>query len=162
MRDSRAAEVTFEPNIRPALLGDRDKTVARYEAVAGAASVVKISDEDASWLYPEHSVDQVVDAVLALGPSLVAVTQGDRGAVIANSTARVEIPPVLVEAVDTIGAGDTFMASLIRSVLEHGSRGLGRRVLERVGHDAVCAAAITVSRAGADLPWESELRQTNQ
>ncbi|WP_316502321.1 PfkB family carbohydrate kinase [Microbacterium sp. ANT_H45B] len=69
---------------------------------------------------------------------------------------------VLVEAVDTIGAGDTFMASSIRSVLEHGSRGLGQRVLERVGHDAVCAAAITVSRAGVDLPWESELRQTNQ
>ncbi|KAA0960402.1 hypothetical protein FQ142_14935 [Microbacterium sp. ANT_H45B] len=54
------------------------------------------------------------------------------------------------------------MASSIRSVLEHGSRGLGQRVLERVGHDAVCAAAITVSRAGVDLPWESELRQTNQ
>ena len=61
------------------------------------------------------------------------------------------------DVVDTIGAGDTFMSSLVSSVLAHGSAGLGLSDLRRIGASAVRAAAITVSRAGADLPWRSEL-----
>lgn len=153
-----APEVTFDPNIRPALVGDHHEAFAAYEETARLASVVKMSDEDASWLYPGASVDRVIDAVIALGPSLVAITLGQRGAVIATAEHRVVLPAVPVDAVDTIGAGDTFMASLIHSVLERGSRGLERSMLERIGREAVRAAAITVSRAGADLPWKRELQ----
>lgn len=159
LRDGSATDVTFDPNIRPALVGVRGDALAAYEATARLATVVKMSDEDASWLYPGASIDQVVDAVLDLGPALVAITLGEQGAVIANAEHRVSIPAAPVVAVDTIGAGDTFMASLIHSVLEHGSRGLDRQALQCVGHDAVRAAAITVARAGADLPWASELRR---
>lgn len=161
LRAGSAAEVTFDPNIRPALVGERGDALAAYEATARSATVVKMSDEDASWLYPGSSVDRVVDEVLALGPMLVAVTLGERGVVIANAEHRVQIPAVQVAAVDTIGAGDTFMASLIHSVLAHGSRGLHRDVLERIGRDAVRAASITVARAGADLPWESEIARAD-
>jgi bifunctional ADP-heptose synthase (sugar kinase/adenylyltransferase) len=62
-----------------------------------------------------------------------------------------------VRAVDTIGAGDTFMASLVDFVAKHGSRDLDSRALEHAGSAAVQAAAITVSRAGADLPWAHEV-----
>lgn len=157
VRDTSAREVTFDPNIRPALVGRHDSAVASYEAMARLATVVKMSDEDAGWLYPGVDVDRVIDAVLELGPSLVAITLGGRGAVIATARHRAEIPAELVDTVDTIGAGDTFMASLIHSVLEHGSRGLDRHDLERIGQDAVYAASITVGRSGADLPWSSEL-----
>lgn len=156
LRSTHAAEITFDPNIRPALL-DHRTAFGRYEAVARMASVVKMSDEDAAWLYPGATGEQVIDATLELGPALVALTSGEHGAVIATPDHRVTIPPVTVATVDTIGAGDTFMASLIHSVLEGGSRGLEHAALERIGREAVRASSITVSRAGADLPWASEL-----
>ena len=116
-----------------------------------------MSDEDAAWLYPDLSADAVLQTLLELGPRLAAITLGSKGAIIANADHRVWIPGVSVEAVDTIGAGDTFMASLIHAVLDVGSEGLDHSTLERIGREAVRAAAITVSRAGADLPWAREL-----
>ena len=154
---STAQEITFDPNIRPALLGAHATVFDDYEATARLASVVKMSDQDAAWLYPGATVDQVVDRVLELGPRLVAITSGAEGAIIASPAHRARIPAVRVDVVDTIGAGDTFMSSLVSSVLAHGSAGLGLSDLRRIGASAVRAAAITVSRAGADLPWRSEL-----
>ena len=157
LRSADAAVVTFDPNIRPALVGDRAEALRAYEVVAGLADVVKMSDQDAEWLHPGKSIDGVIDAVLALGPSLVAITLGSDGAVVASADHRVTIPAVSVAAVDTIGAGDTFMASLIHSVLKRGTAGLDAADLTGIGLAAAGAAAITVSRAGADLPWAGEL-----
>lgn len=154
---SHAEEITFDPNIRPALLGARDDVVARFEELAGLSTVVKMSDEDAAWLYPGIEVAEVIDRVLSLGPRLAAVTLGAAGAELASAHARVHVDGVRVQAVDTIGAGDTFMAALIDFVAKQGSGDLDARALERAGTAAVQAAAITVSRAGADLPWASEL-----
>lgn len=157
LRTTTAADVTFDPNIRPALLPSREIALTMFEATARMSTVVKLSDEDAAWLYPGASPDQVLDTVLGLGPRLVAITLGADGAVIVNSSHRVWIGAPTVSVVDTIGAGDTFMASLIHSVLEGGSADLTRADLERVLRDAVAAAAITVTRSGADLPWAHEL-----
>ncbi|MCD1269734.1 carbohydrate kinase [Microbacterium sp. MEC084] len=154
---TEAADVTFDPNIRPALVGAHDDAFAAFEAIARLSTVVKMSDEDAAWLYPGRSVDEVLDAVLALGPRLAAVTRGADGATLATAADRIAVPPVQVRAVDTIGAGDTFMASLVHSTLSLAGRTPDRAALERIGADAVRAAAITVSRAGADLPWANEL-----
>lgn len=155
---SRAdAQVTFDPNIRPALLGSRAEAFPAFEAIARLSTVVKMSDEDAAWLFPGRTVDEVLDTVLALGARLAAITQGADGATLATSADRVHVPPVQVRAVDTIGAGDTFMASLIHSTLGLEGVELGLPILERIGEEAVRAAAITVSRAGADLPWANEL-----
>ena len=157
LRRSTAEEITFDPNIRPALLGAHAAVFDDYESTARLASVVKMSDQDAAWLYPGATLDQVIDRVLELGPRLVAITSGADGAIIAAPDQRARIPAVRVDVVDTIGAGDTFMSSLVSSVLAHGSAGLGLSDLQRIGASAVRAAAITVSRAGADLPWRSEL-----
>ena len=157
LRTTDASEITFDPNIRTALTGDGADIVAAYESAARLASVVKLSDEDASSLYPGQSVDRVIDLTLELGPSLVALTLGAHGARIASSEHRVTIPASPTPIVDTIGAGDTFMASLIHSVLKNGSRSLERATIERFGREAARAAAITVGRAGANLPWEAEL-----
>ncbi|KQZ07193.1 hypothetical protein ASD19_12580 [Microbacterium sp. Root53] len=152
-----AADVTFDPNIRADLLGAHDEAFAAFEAVSRLSTVVKMSDEDAAWLFPGRAIDEVLGAVLALGPRVVAITQGAAGATLATADDRVHVPPVRVRAVDTIGAGDTFMASLIHSTLARGGTTPDRAALERMGADAVRAAAITVSRAGADLPWANEL-----
>jgi fructokinase len=157
LRSSTAAEVTFDPNIRPALLGSRGEALRAFEETAGLATVVKLSDEDAAWLYPGVAPARVVDTIHALGPRLVAVTLGADGAIVSGTAGRLTIPAERVDIIDTIGAGDTFMASLIASVRQAGSADLDRASLEQFGRRAVAAAAITVSRAGADLPWAHEL-----
>jgi fructokinase len=157
LRSSTAAEVTFDPNIRPALLGTHTEALAAFEETASLATVVKLSDEDAAWLYPGVAPDDVADAIHALGPRLVAVTLGGDGAIVSGSGERLTVPAARVEVVDTIGAGDTFMASLIASVHRAGSADLDRASLEEIGRSATRAAAITVARAGADLPWAHEL-----
>lgn len=160
LQQADAAEITFDPNIRPDLVGEHAATVATFEAIARLATVVKLSDQDASWLYPGLPVEAAVDAVLRLGPRLVVMTLGAAGAIMASGAGRVRVPATAVDAVDTIGAGDTFMASLIHSLLERGSADLRRHDLEEFGRAAARAAAITVSRAGADLPWKRELERS--
>ncbi|MFH8253101.1 carbohydrate kinase [Microbacterium sp. B2969] len=150
--------VTFDPNIRPALIGEPDRVRSRFEDFARRATVVKLSDEDAEYLYPQVDLTVVLDAISRLGPRLVAVTRGAKGAVLSADEHIVHVPGRAVPVVDTIGAGDTFMASLIAgySALHPGE--LSEIVLSRLGERAVDAASITVGRAGADLPWTRELQ----
>jgi fructokinase len=157
LRIAADAVVTFDPNIRPALVGSHAEAVATFEETAALATLVKLSDEDAEWLYPGRDVAEVLDRILAVGPDLAVVTRGGAGSVLAARGLSVEVPSERVQVVDTIGAGDTYMASLIASVLEGAAEQLTRDSLERMGRDAAHAAAITVSRPGADLPWRSEL-----
>jgi fructokinase len=157
LRGTSATEITYDPNIRPALLSSHDEALSVFEDTARLSTVVKMSDEDAAWLYPGVAPDLVLDAVLELGPRLGAMTLGSKGAIIVNADHRVWVPAAAVSVVDTIGAGDTFMASLINSLLISGSENLSREMLDHIGRDAVSAAAITVSRKGADLPWAAEL-----
>lgn len=152
-----ADEITFDPNIRPALIGSREQARPAFEQTARLASVVKMSDEDAAWLYPGATPVQVLETVRALGPRLVAITLGGAGSVLAAENVVVDLPAIAVTVVDTIGAGDTYMASVIESILATGTDALSRADLERIGQRASRAAAITVSRAGADLPTRAEL-----
>ncbi|WP_425838838.1 PfkB family carbohydrate kinase [Microbacterium sp. PA5] len=159
--DCEAEYITFDPNIRPAVLGATD-LFDTFIQVAGRATVVKLSDEDADWLYPNATIDEVIDDLLGRGVGVVAVTKGSEGAILSTRRARVSVAAPITRVVDTIGAGDTFMTSLIDSllsgVLEDGHRGDDERALMRAGTAAVRAAAITVSRRGADLPWRRELQ----
>lgn len=151
--------VTFDPNIRPALVGEHAAAQERFEDVARRSSVVKLSDEDAAWLYPGASTTAVLDRLLGLGSTLAVVTRGADGAVLATRSHRIAVEAPRVLVVDTIGAGDTFMASVIRSVLEREDADLAFDELQVLARDAVEAAAVTASRAGADLPWRSEVRR---
>lgn len=152
-----ASIVSFDPNIRPALVPPHPEAVRACERMLALATLVKLSDEDAAWLWPDSAPDDVLDRLLAQGPRLAAMTLGGDGAVLATATDRVRVDAPRVEVVDTIGAGDTFMASLLASVIAHGDAPVTAGMLERFGREAARAAAITVSRAGADLPWTAEL-----
>jgi fructokinase len=127
---------------------------------------VKVSEEDLRWIDPDRPPEQLASTWLALGPSIVAVTMGDRGAmaVCAAGVAQVQARPVQV--VDTVGAGDAFMAGLIDALWEMDLLGADRRgELRRIRLDALTAAldkasveaALTVGRPGADLPDRSTL-----
>ncbi len=160
--------VTFDPNIRPSLLESPELTRPVVEDLAGLAGIVKLSDEDAEWLYPELSQDEVLDRLLSTGPALVVITRGGDGAVLSTSADRVEIPGVKVTVADTIGAGDSFMSALIHHVagmlaggvspasIREGSA-FDREELERLGAFAAACAAITVSRKGANPPTLADL-----
>jgi len=144
--------VSFDPNIRPALMPERQAALARIERIVSLANVVKASDEDIAWLYPGETVERVLEHWQGLGPRLVVATRGEAG-VVALTTGgplRVAAPTTIVA--DTIGAGDSFMAGLIAGLLARGFAD-SHSTLEF----AARCAAITVSRPGADPPWRSEL-----
>jgi fructokinase len=149
--------VSFDPNIRADLLSDREAALTRFRALLRLADVVKMSDEDAHWLYPGAAIDDVVDVLLTEGPQLVAITLGGSGSTIATKRCRVNVPARRVSVVDTIGAGDSFMAALIASLRGVDLSALTADDLINIGRRASVAAAITVSRAGAALPSREEL-----
>jgi fructokinase len=161
-----SATVTFDPNVRPALIVDKDLARTRIEHLVEHSDVVKVSEEDLRWLDPDHPPERIAQTWLGLGPAIVAVTMADRGAaaVCAAGTARVAARPVQV--VDTVGAGDAFMVGLIDALWGSGLLGGDRRAhLRQIGLDALTTAleaaslssALTVARAGADLPDRAAL-----
>ncbi|MDF8264351.1 carbohydrate kinase family protein [Luteipulveratus flavus] len=164
------ATVSYDPNVRPSLMGEPQDVRSDIEQLVGLSDVVKASDEDVRWLYGEHApIDQVARLWARLGPSLVVLTRGGDGALLhlAASDEPAELPGRAVEVVDTVGAGDSFMSGLLSGLLDAGLLGepdarerLRRATLEDVRPSldrAVQASAITVSRAGAQPPTRAEL-----
>jgi fructokinase len=151
------APIVFDPNVRPSFLGDREKYCQAVEKWVGIASVVKLSDEDIAWLYPDQSLDEVAHRWLEGETSLVVVTRGAKGIIGYTQGASEEVEGVRVDVVDTVGAGDTVGAILVEGVVQHSVAGLAGHTLNTVLHRAAVAAGITVSRAGAQPPRMHEL-----
>ncbi|WP_181419858.1 PfkB family carbohydrate kinase [Arthrobacter psychrolactophilus] len=151
--------ITFDPNIRPALMGPHPQTVSLFESYCALADVVKLSDEDARWLYPNDDERAVLDRITAFGPRLVALTRGSRGAGLAAGNHRHDEAAVSAQLVDTVGAGDTFMAALLILLASRNDHVLDRVVdlLPSIARFATSMAAITVRRRGADLPLFEEI-----
>jgi fructokinase len=159
-----AALVTFDPNIRPALAGDHHKRVSDTEDFFALADVVKLSEEDAGWLYPSLNSDDVIDHILSFGPTMVGLTLGAHGAVLATKGHRTIQQAMAPHIVDTVGAGDAFMAGLIHGLADllattdappthmRSARLVDADSLSRIAHLASLCSAVTVQRAGADLP----------
>lgn len=148
--------VTYDPNIRPALLGSQAEAKSIFEELVPLTDVVKLSDEDARWLYPGMQLDDVPRQILGLGARLVAITVGSQGSVLATGEAHAVVPAVQSAVADTIGAGDSYMSALIHGLLHRGSEGLSASALASLGRAASKAAAITVRRAGANPPTLAE------
>jgi len=156
-----SATVTFDPNVRPALIEDGDAARGRIDRLIERCDVVKASDEDMHWLDPNRSPEQVARTWLESGPSVVAVTMGERGAFAICAAGEVRVPAYKVNVVDTVGAGDSFMTGLIDALWELNLLGAERRrdlaaisteALTGVVRTAALSSALTVGRAGADLP----------
>jgi fructokinase len=156
-----SATLTFDPNVRPALIADADSARARIDRMLERADVVKASDEDLRWIDPNRTPEQIAAAWLALGPSIVVVTMGSDGAFAMCAGGTVRVPAGNVDVVDTVGAGDAFMTGLIDALwsldllgAERRSRlaGIGTEALTTAVRAATLTAALTVAQAGADLP----------
>jgi len=150
--------VTYDPNIRPALLGSHSQARTIFEELIPFTEVVKLSDEDAHWLYPRLPLEEIPRHILGLGAGLVAITRGADGSMLSTEETQVIVPPVQAVVADTIGAGDSYMAALIYGLLMRGTDGLAPSVLEALGRMASKAAAITVGRPGAQPPTLEELQ----
>jgi fructokinase len=161
------ATISYDPNMRPVLLRDAQHERPGIEQLVALSDLVKASDEDVGWLYPGDTVDEVLARWAGLGPSMAVVTLGGEGARALVGGEFVTVPSRPVDVVDTVGAGDSFMAALISGLLDadllggpegrlalaDATPGAVRPALDR----AVVVAAITCSRAGADPPYRREL-----
>ncbi len=157
--------VSYDPNVRPALLGDAARARPDIERLVALSDVVKVSDEDLSWLYPDRPDEDVAQTWLASGPALVVVTRGAAGVYAVSAGLELHRPAVPLDLVDTVGAGDSFTSGLLdglhRADLVGGARrdalgAIDEATLASVLDAAALIAAITCSRPGADPPTRAE------
>jgi fructokinase len=156
-----SATVSFDPNVRPSLIVDGELARDRIAHLVERSDIVKASDEDLGWIDPEHEPEWTARAWLASGPAIVVVTMGDRGARAFCSAGEARVAARPVRLVDTVGAGDAFMAGLLDALWGLALLGAGRRAaLGRMGLEQLTAAldsaslasALTIGRSGAELP----------
>jgi fructokinase len=165
-RFARGALVVYDVNVRTAITGAGPQLVDRVARIVATSDLVKASDEDLTALFPDLSDMRAAKELLALGPAAVVVTRGGAGATWVSAAQEVDVAAVPVAVADTIGAGDTFCAAMIDALWELGLAGssahdalgdLSRDDVVSVLAHAARAAAITVSRPGADPPTRAEL-----
>ncbi|TVU62799.1 carbohydrate kinase [Paenarthrobacter nitroguajacolicus] len=157
---SGRCQITYDPNIRPTLLPRHDEALQTFEETAALATVVKLSSEDALWLYPGWSLPAVGRRLLDLGAEAAIITDGGAGSLLWSKSAEVHVPARAVDVKDTVGAGDSYMAALIAGLLEEGDGEFDAAKLTRLGTVASLAAAITVGRHGANPPTRAELAES--
>ena len=166
-RSRAASTITYDPNLRPVLMGSPAHALPVVDALVRLADVVKVSDEDLAWLHPGVAPAEIAEEWSRSGPSLVVVTHGGEGAFASTSAgARISVAAPTVQVADTVGAGDSFMGGLIDGLWSAGLLGADRRqaladvdteTVERLLQRCARIAAITVSRAGANPPRSTEL-----
>lgn len=153
------APVVFDPNIRSSVLPDRPKYQEAIAKWAAISAVIKVSEDDLSWLYPEQDQIAIAEKWIAGGTQLVIITKGSYGIIGVTKDDVVSVPGVKVDVVDTVGAGDTVGAIVVEAIVERGLNTLEGEVLREVLVRATKAAAITCSRAGANPPTKKEIAE---
>jgi fructokinase len=162
-RQAGQVTLSYDPNARPQAL-DAEGTRSWVEQFARSAHVVKASDEDIAYCYPNDDVEQVCARWVQTGPVIVVLTRGARGATVwQRGHEPVDVPGIAVDVVDTVGAGDTLTAGLLGGLApwfgpggEDALARLDPGELRRIVEGAAVAAAITCSRPGADPPTLDE------
>ena len=164
MAEASKARVTMlDPNIRPGFISDETAYRARIGRMLAMADIVKLSDEDLHWLEGAGAIADLAAGLRARGPALVCITEGAKGVTGFAEAGAVTVASERVAVVDTVGAGDTFNAGLLAAL--HGAGTLTKAGLRRLDESAISAAlaagnraaAVTVSRAGANPPWAHEV-----
>ena len=158
IRVAEFAPIVYDPNIRPSVMGDRDRYQASVEKWVAISSVIKVSDDDVEWLYPGESIESVAQRWISDGAALVVITRGINGLLGVSAGGSVEVPGVKIEVADTVGAGDTVGAIIVEAMIEKGILNLTDDVLKATLHRAAVAAGITCSRKGAQPPYKHELK----
>jgi fructokinase len=163
-RESAKRVTMVDPNIRPGFIAGKEAEYrARIERMVARADIVKLSDEDLHWLEGQGDLVALARGILAKGPKVVFITEGAKGARAVTATQDRFVAATPVTVVDTVGAGDTFNAGVLAALHQAGAlTKAGVAALDDATLDAALslgtrAAAVTVSRAGANPPWSHEL-----
>jgi fructokinase len=155
--------ISLDPNIRPTVIKDKKKHLARLKRLIGKADLVKISDEDIEYMTGKQDFAKTARSWLKLGVKIVAVTRGGTGCEVFTKNHALSLEAPRVKVADTVGAGDTFTAGFLRYLQRNGlltKKAMGSIEATQLMHAAEFAmkcAAITVSRVGADPPWANEV-----
>jgi len=162
------ATTSYDPNVRPTIMGDVDDVRARVEELVALSDVVKCSEDDIEWLYAGQSASEVMATWVGLGAAFAVVTLGGDGVTWRTASGEEATEPARVrDVVDTVGAGDSFMAGLVSGLLDAGLLG-SRHARERLRtasvddvlpavDRALATSGLTVRRAGAYAPTRSEI-----
>ena len=163
-REAAHRVTMIDPNIRPGFIAGKETEYrARIERMIARADIVKLSDEDLHWLEGAGDLTALARGILAKGPKVVFITEGADGARAVTARQDRFVAAQKVTVVDTVGAGDTFNAGVLAALHQAGALSKARLdVVSDAELDAALslgtrAAAITVSRAGANPPWANEL-----
>lgn len=163
-REAPARVTMIDPNIRPGFIeGKEAEYRARIGRMIAASDLVKLSDEDLQWLEGPGDLSALAHGILARGPKAVFITEGAKGARAVTATEERFAAAEKVEVADTVGAGDTFNAGVLAALHQAGAltkarvAALTAEELDSALRLGVRAAAVTVSRAGANPPWRHEL-----
>jgi fructokinase len=162
-REQNDRVISLDPNIRPTLVRNRGGYLARLDRLIAMADIARLSEEDLSWIDPDLSFEALGRRWLDRGARLVILTRGAGGATAITAKHAVSVPGIAAKVVDTVGAGDTFTAGILARLdaggllTKRSIAKLDRGELTDVLTFATKAAAITVSRAGADPPWLKEI-----
>ena len=163
-REAPARVTMIDPNIRPGFIAGKEAEYrARIERMIAAADIVKLSDEDLHWLMGAGDISALARSIVAKGPKVVFITEGAAGARAVTATQDRFVAATKVTVADTVGAGDTFNAGVLAALHEAGAltkaalATLPDAVLDTALSLGSRAAAVTVSRAGANPPWRHEL-----
>lgn len=163
-REAKNRVMFLDPNIRASFVTDREAHLQRMKRMIALADIVKLSDEDLDWFGESGSYAEIAARWLKLGPKLIVITKGAHGADAYAAHATVSVPGVKIDVVDTVGAGDTVNAGILASLDQQGllTKDAVAKLDEDQIHTAVAlgvrAAAVTVSRAGANPPWATEMK----
>ena len=155
--------LSFDPNIRPSLITERELYLQRFKKICGFSSIIKLSDEDLNWIYPDLDREEAIADIFNSGIALIALTEGEKGAWIMNNKTRVLSPITKMTVADTIGAGDTFHGALLSYLYKNewfnkeALSTLNENQLKSIGDYSNKAAGINCSRSGADPPTAFEM-----
>lgn len=162
-REYRKRVISFDPNIRPGFIKDKQKHLGRMRRMAAMSDIIKFSDEDLDWFGLQGDHDTLAAHWLDEGAKLVVLTRGAEGATGYTKSFKVSVPSERVTVVDTVGAGDTFDAGILASfkmqdlLTKEKVAALTEDQVSKALALAAKAAAVTVSRAGANPPFAHEI-----
>jgi len=158
-REQDRRVISYDPNLRPSIEPDMDIWRDSFDKFSVSASFLKASDEDIHALKGKcTSLENFAADAISAGVKVVVVTEGSDGATIySGNGTRARSKPVSIKVVDTVGAGDTFQCASLHYLKAQGHIVDNTLYSESIDLQAMvdfaaCAAAITCSRRGADLP----------
>lgn len=154
--------VSFDPNIRPSLIADREIYLQRFYNILSHSDLLRLSIVDLEWLTPELTIEDFISKIFNSGVKVVALTSGSDGAWVYTKNFSLHQPAVDIKVIDTIGAGDTFMAGFLSVIAAdddnlnniHNNQSLLKQALET----GCLAAALNCQKKGANPPYKEALR----